>query len=63
LNQSTAVDRAQFNAYATAIGVPADNLDETWSAIITSGCATLAEGKLAISEFGRKYVAHLTQQR
>ena len=62
LNQG-AVDRAQFNAYATAIGVPADNLDETWGAIITSGCATLAEGKLAISEFGRKYVAHLTQQR
>lgn len=62
LSQNPPVDRAQFNAYATAIGVSADNLDATWSAIIYSGCAGLVEERLAITDLGRHYVAFLTRQ-
>lgn len=62
LNQNQAVDRAQFNGYATAIGIAADNLDATWDALIVSGCCTLVEGRLAITDFGRRYVAYLTRQ-
>jgi len=62
LRQMQAVERAQFNAYATATGVAADNLDATWSALPVSGCAILAEGRLTITDLGRRYVAHLTRQ-
>lgn len=63
LNQNQTVDRAQFNGYATAIGVPADNLDATWNALIISGCCTLlADGRLTMMDFGRRYVDYLAGQ-
>ena len=62
LSQNPAVDRALFNGYAAAIGVPADNLDATWSALISSGCAALTGERLTITDLGRRYVAFLIRQ-
>lgn len=62
LSQNQPVDRAQFNAYASTIGVPVDNLDATWSALVVSGCAQPEGEKIAVTDFGRRYVAHLTRQ-
>jgi hypothetical protein len=67
LSQQGAIRRAQFNAYATAIGVLADNLDVTWNALIASGCAKVTatglitgEETLTIADLGRRYVQHLS---
>lgn len=64
LDQNNIVDRSQFNAYSTTIGVPLDNIDVTWNALIVSGCARLeaGTGKLTIMDLGRRYVAHLIEQ-
>ncbi len=62
LSQNPPVDRAQFNAYASTIGVPVDNLDATWSALVVSGCAQPEGERIAVTDFGRRYVAHLTRQ-
>jgi len=62
LSQNPPVDRAQFNAYASTIGVPLDNLDATWSALVVSGCAQPEGERIVVTEFGRRYVAHLTRQ-
>lgn len=62
LSQNPPVDRAQFNAYAGTIGVSVDNLDATWSALVVSGCAQPEGERIAVTDFGRRYVAHLTRQ-
>lgn len=62
LSQNPPVDRVQFSAHGTTIGVPPENLDATWNALLASGCATLEGDKLSITDLGRRYVAYLTRQ-
>lgn len=59
LAQNRRVDRAQFDLYAQSIGVPPENLEATWSALLVSGCAVLAEGRLTITELGNRYATYL----
>lgn len=61
--QNQAVDRLQFDMYATAtLGVSPDNIDVTLNALIVSRCVTLEDARLTITEMGRRYVAHLIGQ-
>lgn len=60
LRENQPVSRQKFNAYATAIGVPKDNLDATWSALISTRCATLQDdGTLILTEAGRRYIEYM----
>lgn len=59
LAQNRSVDRAQFDLYAQSIGVPPENLDATWNALLLSGCAVLADGRLTITELGNRYAMYL----
>ncbi len=62
LSSYTTVNRQSFEAFAAHIGVPPENMDNTWNALIASGCARLDQGNLVITEVGRRYVAYLTGQ-
>jgi len=55
----TSADRPQFNAFASQIGVPAENIEATWTALIGTGCSKLEQEQLTITERGRRYVAQL----
>jgi len=60
LRENQPVSRQKFNAYATAIGVPRDNLDATWSALISTGCATLRDDRaLVLTESGKRYIEYM----
>jgi hypothetical protein len=62
LAQQRSVDRAEFNALATGLGVPNDNIETTWNAILSSRCAKL-EGSNVImaTDLGLRYTNHLVQ--
>ena len=63
LANNRSVSRAEFNSYSASIGVSPDNIDVTWQAIVTSGCATVSDGdRLTVIDLGDRYVAYLTGQ-
>jgi hypothetical protein len=51
-----AVDRAQFDAFARQIGVPQENIENTWNALFSTECATLSDGRIVITDLGKRYV-------
>ena len=55
------VDRNQFDVYAKLVGVPPDNLDATWNALLATGCAQLDPQtlKLVVTPLGTRYAGHL----
>lgn len=59
-NQS--VIRSQFDTFASSIGVPPDNIQITWDAILFSGCAFYSENKMILSQLGWRYINHLLSQ-
>jgi hypothetical protein len=59
LVQNERVDSIQ----ALSIGVPPDNLDATWNALLLSGCALFADGRLSPTPLGRQYAVYLSGRR
>jgi len=55
-------DRPSFDAVAAQIGVPPENLENTWNALAMSGCARVEGEKVVITDLGRRYVGYLTGQ-
>jgi hypothetical protein len=50
--QNERVDRRQFDLQALSIGVPPDNLDATWNALLLSGCGALVDGWIVPTPLG-----------
>ena len=61
LRTTPPVDRSQFDVHARLVGVPEDNLDATWNALLLTGCAQMDAQtlKLGVTLLGRRYVDHL----
>lgn len=61
LSANPPVDRSQFDVHAKLVGVPQDNLDATWNALIVTGCAHLnpQTSKLGVTPLGSRYASHL----
>jgi hypothetical protein len=53
------VSRSAFETTARSVGVPAENFQATWDALIASKCATTDGSNLSISPLGQRYVAHV----
>lgn len=59
LGQYGTATRANFETTAKASGIPDDNVQNSWDALIQSQCATTDGSNLSITEFGRRYLDHV----
>ncbi len=56
------VTKQEFDQMASVFGVAPDNVETTRSVIVEFGCAMLTNDVVAITPWGRRYVAHLAGQ-
>jgi hypothetical protein len=56
------VGRAEFEVYATSVGVPAENMEATLQALLLSGCVIPQTDGLTITDWGNQYVGHMLAQ-
>jgi hypothetical protein len=57
-----AVSQSSFETTAATTGVPPENIQATWEALIGSRCTIENGTNLVITDFGRRYVSHLVDK-
>ena len=62
LTQRHSINRTEYNALATGLGVPIDNIEMTLDAILSSRCARLEGCNVVADDLGLRYANHLLQR-
>ena len=59
LSQRESVAISEFNETAARLGIPPDNLAATWTALLGTGAAAVADGRASLTREGKRYASHL----